>query len=135
MASNGTAAQAAQRSAAAKRGQATRRRQAARRRSTTASRAASNSSAQRVSAETKQAEAFATQVAGVAESAVLIPVGVALEARDRVLDVIRPWTTRSGAERELVRARRSARRFERRGSVARNRLVRQTRQRRNRVVR
>ena len=130
MASNGTAAQAGKRSAAAKRGQATRKSQAARRRTTTSGTANS-----RISAETKQSEAFATQVAGVAESALLIPVGVALETRDRVVEVLRPWTSRTGAERELTRARRTARRFERRASVARNQLVRQTRQRRNRVVR
>jgi len=88
-----------------------------------------------VNAEAKGAEALATQVAGVAESAVLIPVGVALETRDRLLGAIRPWTSRTSAERELTRVRRSARRFERRGSVARNRTIRELRQRRSRLVR
>src|SRR5437762_20045 len=131
MATNGTAAQAAQRSANSKRGHATRRRQTSTRSAAAAKGAARSAANNRVSAETKQAEALTTQVAGVAESAVLIPVGVALEARDRVLDVIKPWTSRTGAERELTRVRRTARRFERRGSVARNQLVREARQRRN----
>src|SRR5438445_8642273 len=137
MATNGTAAGVAKRRAAAKKGQArtqaatqaARRRQSASRRSTTAQRAARASATRRVSTEAKNSEALATQVAGVAESAVLIPVGVALETRDRLLGAIRPWTSRTSAERELTRVRRSARRFERRGSVARNRTIRELRQR------
>jgi hypothetical protein len=62
-------------------------------------------------------------------------VGVALEVRDRVVGVIQPWTRRTSAEREVARVRRDVRRFERRGSVARNRVVRELRRRRNRVVR
>lgn len=131
---NGTAATKAQRSAAAKKGVAAKRRQTARRRSTTAQSAARSAATRRVSAEKKQADALTTQVTGVAESAVLIPVGVALETRDRVLEVIRPWTSRTGAERELNRVRRNARRFERRGSVARNRALREARRRRTRVL-
>jgi hypothetical protein len=86
-------------------------------------------------AETKQAESIATQVAGVAESAVLVPVGAALEVRDRLVGAIQPWTKRSTAEREITRVRRDVRRYERRGSVARNRLVRQLRQRRSQLLR
>jgi hypothetical protein len=74
-------------------------------------------------------------VAGVAESAVLVPVGAALEARDRVVGAIQPWTSRTTAEREITRVRRDVRRFERRGSVARNRAVRELRRRRNQVLR
>jgi DNA anti-recombination protein RmuC len=88
-----------------------------------------------VEAEAKGADALVTQVAGVAESAVLIPVGAALETTDRVVGAIRPWTRRESAERELSRVRRNTRRFERRGSVARNRTLRQVRKQRNRVVR
>ena len=36
-----------------------------------------------MSAEAKQAESIVTQVTGVAESALLVPVGAALEVRDR----------------------------------------------------
>src|SRR5262245_4821115 len=132
-----TNAARAKRSAAAKRGQATRKRQAARRRTTAASRSASAASrsartgaSQRVSAETKQAESLVTQVTGVAESALLVPVGAALEVRDRVVDAIQPWTNRTTAERELNRVRRDVRRYERRGTVARNRVVRELRKRR-----
>ena len=88
-----------------------------------------------MSAEAKQAESIVTQVAGVAESALLVPVGAALEMRDRVVGAIQPWTSRTSAERELNRVRRDVRRFERRGTVARNRVVRQLRKRRNRVTR
>ena len=134
--SNGTTAAArASRSAAAKRGTATRRRAAARRRTTAATRSARVAASQRVSAETKQAESILTQVSGVAESAVLVPVGAALEVRDRLVGAIQPWTTRTSAERELGRVRRDVRRFERRGTVARNRVVRELRKRRNRVAR
>jgi hypothetical protein len=134
--SNGTTAAArASRSAAGKRGTATRRRQAARRRTTVATRSARTAATQRVSAEAKQAESILTQVTGVAESALLVPVGAALEVRDRVRGAIQPWTTRTTAERELGRVRRDVRRFERRGTVARNRVVRELRKRRNRVVR
>ena len=76
-----------------------------------------------------------TQVTGVAESALLVPVGAALEVRDRVVGAIQPWTRRTSAEREIGRVRRDVRRFERRGTVARNRVVRELRKRRNRVVR
>jgi hypothetical protein len=88
-----------------------------------------------VSAEAKQAESVVTQVTGVAESALLVPVGAALEVRDRLVSVVQPWTRRTSAERELGRVRRDVRRFERRGTVARNRVVRELRKRRNRVVR
>jgi hypothetical protein len=135
MATTNTNASRAQRSAAAKRGQATRRRQAARRRTAAASSSAKAATTQRVSAETKQAESIVTQVTGVAESAILVPVGAALEARDRVLNAIQPWTSRTSAERELGRVRRDVRRFERRGTVARNRVVRELRKRRNAATR
>jgi hypothetical protein len=88
-----------------------------------------------VSAEAKQAESVLTQATGVAESALLVPVGAALEVRDRVVGAIKPWTTRTTAERELGRVQRDVRRFERRGTVARNRVVRELRKRRNGVVR
>jgi hypothetical protein len=75
------------------------------------------------------------QAEGVAESALLVPVGAALEVRDRVVGAIQPWTKRTTAERELNRVRRDVRRYERRGTVARNRVLRQLKTRRNRVVR
>jgi hypothetical protein len=126
-----TAAARAQRSAAGKRGQATRRRQTAQRRTTAAQRSVRAAASERVAAETKQAESVLTQVSGVAESALLVPVGAALEVRDRVVGAIQPWTSRPSAEKELNRVRRDVRRFERRGTVARNRVVREVRKRRN----
>jgi hypothetical protein len=135
MATTDTNASRARRSAAAKRGQATRRRQEARRRTAAARRTASAATTQRASAEAKQAESIVTQVTGVAESALLVPVGAALEVRDRVVGAIQPWTTRTSAERELNRVRRDVRRFERRGSVARNRVARELRKRRNAATR
>ncbi len=88
-----------------------------------------------MSAEAKQAESIVTQVTGVAESALLVPVGCRprgarpRRGRDHALD--QP----ASAEREIGRVRRDVRRFERRGTVARNRVVRELRKRRNRVVR
>jgi hypothetical protein len=67
-----------------------------------------------------------------AERAVLIPVGAALIARDRVVsgvsDTISNYSSTSRAQAQL-------RRFERRGVTARNRLERQVRKARVRVER
>jgi hypothetical protein len=67
-----------------------------------------------------------------AERAVLIPVGVALTARDRVLstvsDTFSNYSSTAKAEAQL-------RRFERRGATARNRLEREVRKARVRVER
>jgi predicted Holliday junction resolvase-like endonuclease len=67
-----------------------------------------------------------------AERAVLIPVGAALIARDRVVssvgDAINSYSSASKAQAQL-------RRFERRGITARNRLEREVRKARVRVER
>ena len=67
-----------------------------------------------------------------AERAVLIPVGVALTARDRVLSsvngAISSYSTPAKAQAQL-------RRFERRGATARNRVEREVRKARVRVER
>ena len=67
-----------------------------------------------------------------AERAVLIPVGAALVARDRVVssvsDTISSYSSASRAQAQL-------RRFERRGITARNRLEREVRKTRVRVER
>jgi hypothetical protein len=73
------------------------------------------------------------QVVGdYAERAVLIPVGAALIARDRVVssvsDTISTYSSTSRAQQQL-------RRFERRGATARNRLEREVRKARVRVER
>jgi hypothetical protein len=95
------------------------------------------SSARRTSARsTTQAKSTRVETAGVfgdyAERAVLIPVGVALTARDRVVssvnDTISSYSSPTKAQAQL-------RRFERRGATARNRLERDVRKARVRVER
>ena len=95
------------------------------------------SSARRTSARsTTQAKSTRVETAGVfgdyAERAVLIPVGAALIARDRVVssvsDTISTYSSTSRAQQQL-------RRFERRGVTARNRLEREVRKARVRVER
>jgi hypothetical protein len=83
-----------------------------------------------------QAEIASRDTGGVlgeyAERAVLIPVGVALTARDRVVSGVSDTLSNysSGA-----RAQAQLRRFERRGATARNRLEREVRKARVRVER
>jgi hypothetical protein len=73
-----------------------------------------------------------TVLGDYAERAVLIPVGVALTARDRVISsvngAISSYSSPSRAQAQL-------RRFERRGATARNRLEREVRKARVRVER
>ena len=84
----------------------------------------------------KQAQTASRETVGVlgdyAERAILIPVGAALIARDRVVssvgDVISSYSTPSKAQTQL-------RKFERRGNTARNRLEREVRKTRTRVER
>ena len=84
----------------------------------------------------RQTETATRETVGVfgdyAERAVLIPVGVALTARDRVVssvnDTISTYSTSNKAQAQL-------RRFERRGATARNRLEREVRKARVRVER
>jgi hypothetical protein len=59
---------------------------------------------------------------------VLIPVGAALEARDRVADLVTTTRSRSALEKQL-------RRFERRGGSARTQLEREVRRTRTRLER
>jgi len=83
-----------------------------------------------------QAEIASRDTGGVfgeyAERAVLIPVGVALTARDRVVsgvsDTLSNYSSGAKAQAQL-------RRFERRGATARNRLEREVRKTRVRVER
>ena len=74
----------------------------------------------------------AARVGNYAERAVLIPVGAALIARDRVVEsvgeAISSYSTPSKAQSQL-------RKFERRGSTARNRLEREVRKTRTRLER
>src|SRR5215469_11593506 len=69
-------------------------------------------------------------VTGLAERAVLVPVGAGLTLRDDLVSTVKglatKYQTRAGFEREL-------RRFEKRGVKARNRFERQVTRRRKRV--
>lgn len=88
----------------------------------------------------KQAQTATRETVGVlgdyAERAILIPVGAALVARDRVAssvgDVISTYSTPSKAQ---SKTQAQLRRFERRGSTARNRLEREVRKTRTRLER
>jgi hypothetical protein len=64
----------------------------------------------------------------LAERAVLIPVGVALEARDRVGELVTTTRSRSALEKQLEH-------FERRGGSARTQLEREVRRTRTRLER
>jgi len=95
---------------------------------------AAGKGARRTTATTSQAASRGTTaLAGdYAERAVLIPVGVALTARDRVVasvnEVISSYSSPAKAQTQL-------RKFERRGNTARNRLEREVRKTRTRVER
>jgi hypothetical protein len=81
---------------------------------------------------TKTTSARASVETNYAERAVLIPVGAALMARDTVVstvtDTLSTYSSGSKAQAQL-------RRFERRGTTARNRLEREVRKARVRVER
>jgi hypothetical protein len=66
------------------------------------------------------------------ERAVLIPVGAALIARDRVVSTVSDTISSYGS---TTKAQAQLRRFERRGTTARNRLEREVRKARVRVER
>ncbi len=74
-----------------------------------------------------------------AERAVDVPVGAALTIRDRVEDVIEPWTSETTRERELKSLRtqvtRELNKFERRGGQARRKASQRVRSTRNKVER
>jgi hypothetical protein len=69
-----------------------------------------------------------TQAQQLAERAVLVPVGAGLVARDNLVSFASKYRTRASLERELKR-------YERRGTTARNRLERQVRRTRTRFER
>ncbi len=102
----------------------------------TRAKAARTRAAHQAQGAVRSTETAATQTAGVvgdyAERAVLIPVGAALIARDRVVssvtDTFNSYSTPSKAQAQL-------RKFERRGATARKRLEREVRKTRVRVER
>lgn len=120
-----------QRKAAAKKAAATRKRNAAAKRARTArssAKATRTSAAAATGSAGRAGSLTLDSVALQAERAVLIPVGAALAARDAVVDVARTYASRESAEKEL-------RKFERRGSTARNGLRRDVKRTRTRVER
>ncbi|HTW43267.1 MAG TPA: hypothetical protein VMD79_13235 [Solirubrobacteraceae bacterium] len=94
--------------------------------------AAKKPTAAKRNAATTQARTEPARVSDYAERAVLIPVGAALIARDRVVDsvteTLSTYSSPSKAQTQL-------RRFERRGTTARNRLEREVRKARVRAER
>jgi hypothetical protein len=115
------------RSTAGKKAAATRRRNAARRSAAAKQAAATRALANRTPLEHAQE---------YAERAILIPVGAALTARDRVVetvgDIVDTYGTRATAQRKIET---NLRRFERRGTTARNQLQRDVKKTRTRVER
>lgn len=86
-------------------------------------------------ARTSTAAEIATPVSRVqqfAERAVLVQVGAALEARDRVVDAV---TTLADTSASRAAATKTLKKFERRGKTARTKIERELRQRRTRVER
>jgi hypothetical protein len=87
-------------------------------------------------AQARAARTTAAQGRNVAERAALVYVGATLEARDRVLglagEFVNRFGTRAAAEREVNK---DLRRFERRGTTARNQLERDVKKARTRLER
>jgi hypothetical protein len=84
---------------------------------------------------TASANAAETRLEGIAltaERGLLIGVGAYLTARDNVVETVKPYTR---TETALRKAKVDVRKFERRGTTARNRLEREVKRTRTRVER
>ena len=85
---------------------------------------------------TESAVAYVRQTA---ERAVDVPVGAALTVADNVTETVKPWTERTGREKELKQLRaqvtRELNKLERRGGQARRKATTRVRTTRNRVER
>lgn len=120
-------ASTAKRSTAAKKAAATRSRNqaaTARRRSAAAAKAAAT--------RAENAKTPVDRGVEYAEKAVLVPVGAVLVARDNVVSSVEELRTRYSTP---AKAQRELRRFERRGTTARNRLEREVRKTRTKFER
>jgi hypothetical protein len=88
---------------------------------------------------TKARNGAADYVRQSTERAVNVPVGAALTAADRVNELVEPFTTTEGRDKELksirTRVERELNRYERRGGTARRKATQRARQTRNRVER
>jgi hypothetical protein len=110
-----------------------RRKTAATRRSTTAKKAATTRATRQATANVPTpARNPVKQVQDLAERAVLVQVGAALEARDRVVGTVSSITDTATSR---PRAERQLKKFERRGASARTQLEREIRKTRTRVER
>ncbi len=102
----------------------------------TSAKAARTRAVHQTESAVRSSERAATQTAGVvgdyAERAVLIPVGAALIARDRVVSSV---TDTFSSYSSSTKAQAQLRKFERRGATARKRLEREVRKARVRVER
>ncbi|HEX8857021.1 MAG TPA: hypothetical protein VF752_15605 [Thermoleophilaceae bacterium] len=130
------------RRATAKKGAATRQRSTARRSASSTRSNARRTTKSAASTATQRAKAEATGLQAVAlqaERAVLVPVGAALTARDSIVENVKPYTSRETAQREISRLQRrvevNLRKFERRGTTARNQLERDLKRNRTKVER
>jgi hypothetical protein len=127
---------AARKTTARKPAKAATRRTSATKAKATQAKAARTRATHQTQAAARSTETATVQTAGVvgdyAERAVLIPVGAALIARDRVVssvsDTLSNYSSSSKAQAQL-------RKFERRGATARKRLEREVRKARVRVER
>jgi hypothetical protein len=108
------------------------RRTATAKRTTAAKRAPRTTAAAAARTTSTRPATRASRAQELAERVVLIPVGAALEARDRVVgtvgDLVSTTSSRSALERQLKR-------FERRGGTARTQLEREVRRTRTRLER
>jgi hypothetical protein len=97
---------------------------------------ARNETVDAAQAQVKAAKTTAAQGRNVAERAALVYVGATLEARDRVVglagELVNRFGSRASAEREVGK---DIRRFERRGTTARNQLERDVKKARTRLER
>lgn len=88
---------------------------------------------------TKATNGAAAIVRQRAERALDVPVGAALTARDRVEEVVEPWTSATAREKELKSLRtqvtRELNKFERRGGQARRKAVSRVQSTRKQVER
>ncbi len=89
--------------------------------------------------EKNATEEVVTQVTDAIKTVVNIPVGLALEAADKITEAFEPFKERESAEKELRKfrtdLRRSLKRYDRRGNKITNLAKRQVSKRRNEVKR
>jgi hypothetical protein len=100
---------------------------------------ATHSRAGTTSTQTRSDQTVTAYARQAAETAVDVPVGTALRVADRVNETVKPFRTRTGAEREIRRVRsqfqREVNKVERRGGRARRKLTQRVKRERNRVER